>query len=89
MKMKRLIDKIDINVKIDINDKIDKNPFCFVNITKLKNVEINDDSDKKLFIYKGNGIQIKNIIDKIQYAYLNSYGNKKSIVIIYIQYIIY
>ena len=54
--MERLIDKFFDKINIDGKTNV----FDLSNITKLKNVEINDESDKKLFIYKKNGIQIKN-----------------------------
>ena len=64
--MERLIDKIfnkveHINEGVDekINGEINR-INQIINIKKLKNVEINDENDKKLFIYKGYGIQIKN-----------------------------
>lgn len=70
--MERLINKINekvnekvdggVNEKVDggINEKVDGGINRIIDIKKLKNVEINDDDDKKLFIYKGYGIQIKN-----------------------------
>jgi hypothetical protein len=60
--MEKLIDKIYDKINKKINQKnvesIGVNEI--INIGKIKNVEINDENDKKLFIYKNYGIQIKN-----------------------------
>lgn len=56
--MERLIDKIFdkvYNIDNNINRIMD-----IINIKKIRNVEINDESENKLFIYKDYGIQIKN-----------------------------
>lgn len=68
--MERLIDKIFNKVnRIDVNgdeigdvngDVINRVMNKIENIKKIKNVEIDDENDKKLFIYKNYGIQIKN-----------------------------
>jgi hypothetical protein len=50
--MERLIDKICDNNETNTIFNIQK-------INKIKNVEINNDNNKKLFIYKNYGIQIK------------------------------
>ena len=54
--MERLIDKIINKIEVDNETRI----IDLISIKKIKNVEINDELDKKLFIYKDNGIQIKN-----------------------------
>lgn len=64
-KVDQINEKVDGKVDGEINGEINEvdgeiNRINeIINIKKLKNVEINDENDKKLFIYKGYGIQIK------------------------------
>ena len=87
--MERLIDKIftkvdQINEKVGgkVNGEINevdgeiKRINEIINIKKLKNVEINDDNDKKLFIYKDYGIQIKNGI-KFKITFFKMFNETK------------
>jgi hypothetical protein len=58
--MERLIDKIFIKLNNNNVDRVDGVINKIENIKKIKNVEISDENDKKIFIYKNYGIQIKN-----------------------------
>jgi hypothetical protein len=75
--MERLIDKIKNKLGQDLtNRSVDLTNI--ININKIKNVDINYDSEnnKKLFIYKNLGIQVKNDVTiKIVFFKMNPLDN--------------
>jgi len=79
--MEKLIDKIyDINNKVNQTNGESIGVNEIINIKKIKNVEINDENDKKLFIYKNYGIQIKNGIKfKITFFKVDNNDNNNNI----------
>ena len=73
--MERLIDKLKnkLDKDVETNRLVD-----LTNINKIKNVEINYDpeTNKKLFIYKDSGIEIKNdVIFRIKFFKINPQDN--------------